>query len=405
MDETPSPLPPPPRPLWFRQPLLAHRLQLRGPGGSGSRRTERHRQLGADAARRRVRARRSESRSENDGGTPAGGSQRKRGRAARVCRAGRRFARTAGNLCRDEGRPRGRQHRHAHEPGDPRSRWTRPAGACRTTARPRPPRDRSSWRRCRSTASCKGWWCCRRRPPRGVLADAAGCCRCPARIVLRWPRPSSAPSCFCRLRGAACARSSGRRALRRGELETRADEAGRDEIARVGRRLQPNGRASWRRGPTRCRPADRLRRQMLADVSHELRTPLTSMRGYLDTLAMADVVARRRDAGALPRDRARRDTARSNGSSTISSIWPGYENGGGSALEPQVFDIGRVFATSPGGTSGRRRLPAADLTAQVAPGAEQSRRSRPPGTGDRQPGRPTPSAIRRRRHASTSMPR
>ena len=36
--------------------------------------------------------------------------------------------------------------------------------------------------------------------------------------------------------------------------------------------------------------SDRLRRQMLADVSHELRTPLTTMRGYLDTLDMPEVV-------------------------------------------------------------------------------------------------------------------
>lgn len=34
--------------------------------------------------------------------------------------------------------------------------------------------------------------------------------------------------------------------------------------------------------------ADRARRQLLADVSHELNTPVTAIRGYLETLTMAD---------------------------------------------------------------------------------------------------------------------
>jgi signal transduction histidine kinase len=46
------------------------------------------------------------------------------------------------------------------------------------------------------------------------------------------------------------------------------------------------------------RAAERSRGQMLADVSHELRTPLTAMRGYLETLQMADL-----DLDALTRER------------------------------------------------------------------------------------------------------
>jgi len=46
------------------------------------------------------------------------------------------------------------------------------------------------------------------------------------------------------------------------------------------------------------RAAERSRGQMLADVSHELRTPLTAMRGYLETLQMADL-----DLDAFTRER------------------------------------------------------------------------------------------------------
>ena len=46
------------------------------------------------------------------------------------------------------------------------------------------------------------------------------------------------------------------------------------------------------------RAAERSRGQMLADVSHELRTPLTAMRGYLETLQMADL-----DLDAITRER------------------------------------------------------------------------------------------------------
>ena len=46
------------------------------------------------------------------------------------------------------------------------------------------------------------------------------------------------------------------------------------------------------------RAAERSRGQMLADVSHELRTPLTAMRGYLETLQMADL-----DLDAVTRER------------------------------------------------------------------------------------------------------
>jgi signal transduction histidine kinase len=59
------------------------------------------------------------------------------------------------------------------------------------------------------------------------------------------------------------------------------------------------------------RAADRSRRQMLADVSHELRTPLTAMRGYLETLQMADL-----DLDAVTRARSTHACSPSSGCSS-----------------------------------------------------------------------------------------
>ncbi|MEI6670119.1 MAG: HAMP domain-containing sensor histidine kinase, partial [Acidobacteriota bacterium] len=73
-----------------------------------------------------------------------------------------------------------------------------------------------------------------------------------------------------------------------GEATARAPETGGDEIAAVARAFNRmagdlNVRAEA------LRAADHERRQLLADVSHELMTPLTAIRGYLETLAMAEL--------------------------------------------------------------------------------------------------------------------
>jgi len=73
-----------------------------------------------------------------------------------------------------------------------------------------------------------------------------------------------------------------------GDLTARAPEYGGDEVAalatsfnRMADELANRARA--------LETSDKARRQLLADVSHELMTPLTAMRGYIETLTMAEL--------------------------------------------------------------------------------------------------------------------
>ena len=73
-----------------------------------------------------------------------------------------------------------------------------------------------------------------------------------------------------------------------GDLDARAPELGGDEVTAVARSF--NRMAEELSSRTRAlEAADTTRRQLLADVSHELMTPLTAMRGYLETLSMAEL--------------------------------------------------------------------------------------------------------------------
>ncbi|MEV5827137.1 HAMP domain-containing sensor histidine kinase [Spirillospora sp. NPDC052242] len=83
------------------------------------------------------------------------------------------------------------------------------------------------------------------------------------------------------------------RALGEGDLDTRVDVRGRDELADLARTF--NGTAeALERTVTELRAMDAASRRFVADVSHELRTPLTSM------VALTDVLAE--DAAAAPGD-------------------------------------------------------------------------------------------------------
>jgi signal transduction histidine kinase len=74
----------------------------------------------------------------------------------------------------------------------------------------------------------------------------------------------------------------------RGDFSVRAPEEGGDEVAQLARSFNRMADELATRARA-LESADRARRQLLADVSHELMTPLTAMRGYLETLSMAEL--------------------------------------------------------------------------------------------------------------------
>ena len=84
--------------------------------------------------------------------------------------------------------------------------------------------------------------------------------------------------------------------LGRGDLTARAPEDGADEISRVSRAFNQTAEALAAQ-IQRVTSEQEVRRQLLADVSHELHTPLTTIRGYIETLRMADLPLSEADRG------------------------------------------------------------------------------------------------------------
>jgi len=78
------------------------------------------------------------------------------------------------------------------------------------------------------------------------------------------------------------------RALGEGRTDVRATETGGDEVSSLARTFNRMAMDLESRA-TALAASDRTRRQLLADVSHELMTPLSAIRGYVETLGMADL--------------------------------------------------------------------------------------------------------------------
>lgn len=78
------------------------------------------------------------------------------------------------------------------------------------------------------------------------------------------------------------------RQLGSGDFGARAKRDGSDEVTELAAAFNRMADELAARA-TRLQASDAARRQLLADVSHELRTPVTTIRGYLETLAMAEV--------------------------------------------------------------------------------------------------------------------
>lgn len=78
------------------------------------------------------------------------------------------------------------------------------------------------------------------------------------------------------------------RKLGAGMPDARAPVAGGDEVTAVAKAFNAMADELDRRASALHQAAD-VRRQLLADVSHELMTPLTAIRGYLETLQMAEL--------------------------------------------------------------------------------------------------------------------
>jgi len=156
--------------------------------------------------------------------------------------------------------------------------------------------------------------------------------------------------------------------LGEGDLAARASQAGGDEIARVAAAFNRMAGELETRDAA-LRTSDALRRQMMADVSHELKTPLTAMRGYIETLRMAEVGldAERRERYFETIDRETRRLER-----IVKDLLDlaRYEHGG-VVLQRRVFDIGRLFENVAGRHEREAHRKAVAIGIHVDPHADQ----------------------------------
>jgi two-component system OmpR family sensor kinase len=177
-------------------------------------------------------------------------------------------------------------------------------------------------------------------PPRGVLANVGELLTLPGTLVLVAVTAMAALVIFAPARNRLRALEDAAVQFGAGRLGTRAPLQGRDEIARVAAAFNQMA-ADLEERTEALQVSDRLRRQMLADVSHELRTPLTTMRGYLDTLDMPEIVL---DDGKRRRyvDTARRETIRLERIVSDLLELARFENDA-ATIEPRVVAVERVL--------------------------------------------------------------
>jgi signal transduction histidine kinase len=178
-------------------------------------------------------------------------------------------------------------------------------------------------------------------PRRGLLANVGELLSLPGTLVLFAVTAIAALVIFAPARNRLRELERAAERFGAGQLSTRAPAHGRDEIAHVATAFNHMA-ADLEQRTEALRISDQLRRQMLADISHELRTPLTTMRGYLDTLDMPEIVLdedkRRRYV-----DTARRETIRLERIVSDLLELARFENGV-AAIAPRVVAIERVFA-------------------------------------------------------------
>lgn len=178
-------------------------------------------------------------------------------------------------------------------------------------------------------------------PPRGLLANVGELLSLPGVLVLFAATAVATLVIFAPARNRLRALERAAEEFGAGQLATRAPAQGRDEIARVATAF--NRMATDLEDRTEAlQLSDRLRRQMLADISHELRTPLTTMRGYLDTLDMPEIVLDE-DKRHRYLDTARRETIRLERIVADLLDLARFENGV-AAIEPRVVALERVLS-------------------------------------------------------------
>jgi signal transduction histidine kinase len=126
-----------------------------------------------------------------------------------------------------------------------------------------------------------------------------------------------------------------------GDVTARASADGGDEVAALAQSFNRMA-ADLQARAAALTASDQARRQLLADVSHELMTPLTAMRGYLETLAMAelqlDAPTRERYIGVVEQETRRMERI-------VGDLLDlARLEGGGSALKREFVDIDALFA-------------------------------------------------------------